>query len=169
MILGDLLRFLSVYMILLFGFSAGNTTKYKYLQTYSDCVSCRLWLLSNMVYVFPSVAVCALMKDSPEDERNKNLGLGSSIDVKATECSKPSYNDIRFTILEMFKFAIGMGDLQFTDNVEYMAVFYILLISYIVLTYILMLNMLIALMGFTVERLSGQSETIWNLQVRRFI
>uniref|UniRef100_A0A3Q2DCU8 Transient receptor potential cation channel subfamily V member 1-like n=1 Tax=Cyprinodon variegatus TaxID=28743 RepID=A0A3Q2DCU8_CYPVA len=164
MILGDLLRFLSVYMILLFGFSAGNTTKYKYLQTYSDCVSCRLWLLSNMVYFFPSVAVCALMKDSPEDERNKNLGLGSSIVVNATECSKPSYNDIRFTILEMFKFTIGMGDLQFADNVEYMAVFYILLISYIVLTYILMLNMLIALMGFTVERLSGQSETIWNLQ-----
>ncbi|XP_015259487.1 PREDICTED: transient receptor potential cation channel subfamily V member 1-like, partial [Cyprinodon variegatus] len=131
MILGDLLRFLSVYMILLFGFSA---------------------------------AVCALMKDSPEDERNKNLGLGSSIVVNATECSKPSYNDIRFTILEMFKFTIGMGDLQFADNVEYMAVFYILLISYIVLTYILMLNMLIALMGFTVERLSGQSETIWNLQ-----
>lgn len=58
-----------------------------------------------------------------------------------------------------------MGDLQFTDHVQYKEVFYILLILYIVLTYILLLNMLIALMGNTVERISKQSENIWNLQV----
>lgn len=58
-----------------------------------------------------------------------------------------------------------MGDLQFTDHVQYKEVFYILLILYIVLTYILLLNMLIALMGHTVERISEESENIWNLQV----
>ncbi|KAL3991362.1 heterogeneous nuclear ribonucleoprotein C1/C2 [Sarotherodon galilaeus] len=62
------------------------------------------------------------------------------------------------------KFTIGMGDLQFTDQVQYKEVFYILLICYIILTYILLLNMLIALMGNTVERISTQSENIWNLQ-----
>ncbi|CAI5692662.1 unnamed protein product [Oreochromis niloticus] len=66
--------------------------------------------------------------------------------------------------LELFKFTIGMGDLQFTDQVQYKEVFYILLNCYIILTYILLLNMLIALMGNTVERISTQSENIWNLQ-----
>lgn len=58
-----------------------------------------------------------------------------------------------------------MGDLEFTDHVQSKEVFYVLLISYIVLTYILLLNMLIALMGNTVERISKDSENIWNLQV----
>uniref|UniRef100_A0A8C8DVS5 Ion transport domain-containing protein n=1 Tax=Oryzias sinensis TaxID=183150 RepID=A0A8C8DVS5_9TELE len=84
--------------------------------------------------------------------------------VETVLCNKPSYNDIGFTTLELFKFTIGMGNLEFTDQVQYKEVFYILLICYIILTYILMLNMLIALMGNTVERISEQSETIWNLQ-----
>lgn len=58
-----------------------------------------------------------------------------------------------------------MGDLEFTDHVQSKEVFYILLILYIVLTYILLLNMLIALMGNTVERISKDNENIWNLQV----
>jgi hypothetical protein len=40
-----------------------------------------------------------------------------------------------------------------------------LLISYIVLTYILLLNMLIALMSRTVEKMSLESTSIWKLQV----
>ena len=59
-----------------------------------------------------------------------------------------------------------MGDLEFTDQVQYKEVFYILLISYIILTYILLLNMLIALMGETVEKISRDSESIWKLQVK---
>lgn len=58
-----------------------------------------------------------------------------------------------------------MGDLEFTDHVQSKEVFYILLILYIVLTYILLLNMLIALMGNTVENISKDNENIWNLQV----
>ena len=72
---------------------------------------------------------------------------------------------MHYTILELFKFTIGMGDLEFTDQVQYKEVFYILLISYIVLTYILLLNMLIALMGNTVEKIANESENIWKLQV----
>ena len=81
------------------------------------------------------------------------------------ESLKPTFNNIRFTALELFRFTIGIGDLEFTDQMEYIEVFYILLISYIMLTYILLLNMLIALMSATVERVSRESESIWRLQV----
>ncbi|KAG5283986.1 hypothetical protein AALO_G00021700 [Alosa alosa] len=68
------------------------------------------------------------------------------------------------TALELFKFTIGMGDLEFTEQYRYKEVFYVLLISYIVLTYILLLNMLIALMSKTVQRTSEESANIWTLQ-----
>ena len=99
----------------------------------------------------------ALIEENPPDHAQSRS--------RAFVCRKPTYNNIRFTALELFKFTIGMGDLEFTDNVQYIEVFYILLISYIVLTYILLLNMLIALMSDTVERVSRESESIWRLQV----
>ncbi|XP_032401525.1 transient receptor potential cation channel subfamily V member 1-like [Xiphophorus hellerii] len=135
MILGDLLHFLCVYIVLLFGFSA---------------------------------AVCTLIDDSPgESPTSGPVPLRRSFNVETFKCEKPSYNDIGFTRLELFKFTIRMGDLEFTDHVQNKTVFHVLLICYIVLTYILMLNMLIALMGKTVERITEQSQTIWNLN--RFV
>ncbi|XP_043975914.1 transient receptor potential cation channel subfamily V member 1-like [Gambusia affinis] len=132
MILGDLLHFLCIYVVLLFGFSA---------------------------------AVCTLIDDSPAGSpTNGPVPLPRSFNVETFKCEKPSYNDIGFTTMELLKFTIGMGDLEFTDHVQNKTVFYVLLICYIVLTYILMLNMLIALMGNTVERMTEQSQTIWNLQ-----
>lgn len=83
------------------------------------------------------------------------------------DCKKPTYKNIQFTIQELFKFTIGMGDLEFTDQFQYQEVFYILLISYIVLTYILLLNMIIALMSKTVENISEKSFSIWKLQVHK--
>ncbi|KAI9536925.1 hypothetical protein NQZ68_030149 [Dissostichus eleginoides] len=133
MILGDLLHFLCVYSVMLFGFSA---------------------------------AIVALIDDSPPAHKNdpNTAARGRGFGVEPFKCEKPSYNDISFTTLELFKFTIGMGDLEFTDLVQYKEVFYMLLILYIILTYILLLNMLIALMGNTVERISEESENIWNLQ-----
>lgn len=131
MILKDIMHFLCVYVVFLFGFSA---------------------------------ALMSLIKDVPPGANNQTLTDVVTIEDIENLCEKPSYNDVRFTILELFKFTIGMGDLQFTDHVQYKEVFYILLILYIVLTYILLLNMLIALMGNTVETISKDSEKIWNLQ-----
>uniref|UniRef100_A0A087XJ40 Ion transport domain-containing protein n=1 Tax=Poecilia formosa TaxID=48698 RepID=A0A087XJ40_POEFO len=117
MILGDLLHFLCVYIVLLFGFSA---------------------------------AVCTLIDDSPGGSpTNDSVPRQRSFNVETFKCEKPSYNDRLH---------------HFTDHVQNQTVFYVLLICYIVLTYILMLNMLIALMGNTVERIKEQSQTIWNLQ-----
>lgn len=119
--------------------------------------------------IFYNTAMVALMYDDAPahlQPKNESLSSGRSLDVGTVPCSKPTYSDLRFTILELFKFTIGMGNLEFTDDVQYREVFYILLISYIVLTYILLLNMLIALMGNTVERISKENINIWNLQVR---
>ncbi|KAM4627088.1 transient receptor potential cation channel subfamily V member 1-like isoform 1-T1 [Polymixia lowei] len=132
MILGDLLRFLFVFAVFLFGFSA---------------------------------AVVTLIEDHPNQKlANGTMAPRRRSGFQSFQCQRPTYNNIRFTTLEMFKFTIGMGDLEFTDHVQYKEVFYILLISYIVLTYILLLNMLIALMGNTVEKISRESEDIWRLQ-----
>ncbi|XP_028321196.1 transient receptor potential cation channel subfamily V member 1-like [Gouania willdenowi] len=107
-----------------------------------------------------SAAIVALIDDSPPGMTNDT----SIMEAVSSACQKPSYNDVSFTTLEMFKFTIGMGNLEFTDQVEYKQVFFILLICYIIFTYILLLNMLIALMGNTVNKTSEQSENIWNLQ-----
>ncbi|XP_048872325.1 transient receptor potential cation channel subfamily V member 1-like [Brienomyrus brachyistius] len=125
MILGDILCFIFVYIVYLFGFSAALVTLIKDSST-------------NMTE-----------SGDPEDNAN---------------CKNLTYRNIQFTILELFKFTIGMGDLEFTDQVQYQEVFYILLISYIVLTYILLLNMIIALMSKTVENISEKSFNIWKLQ-----
>ncbi|XP_029943300.1 transient receptor potential cation channel subfamily V member 1-like [Salarias fasciatus] len=89
---------------------------------------------------------------------------GRSSAAEPFQCRKPSFNELRFTSLELFKFTIGMGDLEFTQQVRSTPVFYVLLSSYVLLTYVLLLNMLIALMGDTVQRTSRQSQDIWNLQ-----
>lgn len=82
------------------------------------------------------------------------------------ECVQPTYRNISYTTLQLFKFTIGMGDMEFTEHYKYKEVFYVLLICYIILTYILLLNMLIALMNRTVENTAMESTSIWQLQVR---
>ncbi|XP_006863327.1 PREDICTED: transient receptor potential cation channel subfamily V member 1 isoform X2 [Chrysochloris asiatica] len=84
--------------------------------------------------------------------------------VPGCRTSDSSYNSLYSTCLELFKFTIGMGDLEFTENYEFKPVFIILLLAYVILTYILLLNMLIALMGETVNKISQESKNIWKLQ-----
>ncbi|XP_053474427.1 transient receptor potential cation channel subfamily V member 1-like [Ictalurus furcatus] len=118
--LGDILRFLFVYIVFLIGFSA---------------------------------AVVTLLHGPKNNSTNVTEG-----------CNKPTFKSISFTTLELFKFTIGMGDLEFTEKYENIHAFYVLLLSYLVLTYILLLNMLIALMSKTVEDMSEKSSSIWKLQ-----
>lgn len=58
-----------------------------------------------------------------------------------------------------------MGELDMIHSAQYPAVFLILLVTYIILTFVLLLNMLIALMGETVGQVSKESKKIWKLQV----
>lgn len=122
----------------------------------------------DLDFLFFFIAFVALIRDPPtvvSAAQNLTADVQLQGGSLTTSVNQLSYSDVRFTILEMFKFTIGMGELQFTDDVRYKEVYHILLISYIVLTYILLLSMLITLMSNTVERLSNQSENIWNLQV----
>uniref|UniRef100_A0A8B9H865 Transient receptor potential cation channel, subfamily V, member 1 n=1 Tax=Astyanax mexicanus TaxID=7994 RepID=A0A8B9H865_ASTMX len=137
MILSDMLRFLFVYIVFLVGFSPAPTSPPTSPPT-----------------------------SSPKTHTNCSRVGGRSLftDPDTSEgCTKPTYKNISFTTLELFKFTIGMGDLEFTDQYQYQHVFYILLIAYIILTYILLLNMLIALMSKRVEKMSKESTSIWRL------
>uniref|UniRef100_A0A8D3D2I7 Transient receptor potential cation channel, subfamily V, member 4 n=1 Tax=Scophthalmus maximus TaxID=52904 RepID=A0A8D3D2I7_SCOMX len=67
-------------------------------------------------------------------------------------------------LLDLFKLTIGMGELDMIHSASYPAVFLILLVTYIILTFVLLLNMLIALMGETVGQVSKESKKIWKLQ-----
>ncbi|XP_066551846.1 transient receptor potential cation channel subfamily V member 1 isoform X2 [Amia ocellicauda] len=132
MILGDILRFLFVYMVFLFGFSA---------------------------------ALVTLIEDVPAERNATEVNrTQTNAQPPPEDCQKPSFNNIIDTTQELFKFTIGMGDLEFTEQYAFKKVFYFLLISYIVLTYILLFNMLIALMGKTVDKISNESKCIWKLQ-----
>uniref|UniRef100_A0AAX7V817 Ion transport domain-containing protein n=1 Tax=Astatotilapia calliptera TaxID=8154 RepID=A0AAX7V817_ASTCA len=139
MILSDILRFLFVYIVFLFGFSA---------------------------------AVVTLLKD-PTADKSPDKELNTTNTTKSPrfllvgleeDCVKPTFSNISYTTLQLFKFTIGMGDMEFIQNYKYIDVFYVLLIFYIILTYILLLNMLIALMNRTVEKLTNETTSIWKLQ-----
>ncbi|XP_027887348.1 transient receptor potential cation channel subfamily V member 1 [Xiphophorus couchianus] len=132
MILSDILRFLFVYIVFLFGFSAAVVT--------------------------------LLIQPPPENRTGKGRQGFFATSKPDTECFTPSYRNISYTTLQLFKFTIGMGDMEFTQEYQYMEVFYVLLIGYIILTYILLLNMLIALMSRTVEKITTESASIWRLQ-----
>ncbi|XP_071194922.1 transient receptor potential cation channel subfamily V member 1-like isoform X2 [Salvelinus alpinus] len=139
MILSDILRFLFVYVTFLFGFSAAVVT---------------------LLMEPESPANNTAQPINSTDGRGRTFFLPTEVD----SCIKPTFRNISHTIMELFKFTIGMGDLEFTEGYQYKEVFYMLLISYIVLTYILLLNMLIALMSRTVEKMSLESTSIWKLQ-----
>ncbi|KAM4546456.1 transient receptor potential cation channel subfamily V member 1 [Fundulus diaphanus] len=138
MILSDILRFLFVYIVFLFGFSAAVVT-----------------LLKKPEHVNRSTT------PTPSPTPKSRIYVPTTPDE---ECVKPGYTSISYTTLELFKFTIGMGDVQFTQDYQYIEVFYLLLIGYIILTYILLLNMLIALMNRTVEQITTESASVWRLQ-----
>lgn len=93
-------------------------------------------------------------------------------DKDHTNCTVPTYPSCRDSetfstfLLDLFKLTIGMGDLEMLSSTKYPVVFIILLVTYIILTFVLLLNMLIALMGETVGQVSKESKHIWKLQVR---
>lgn len=104
-----------------------------------------------------------LIEDDNEGQDTNSSEYARCSHVKR---GRTSYNSLYYTCLELFKFTIGMGDLEFTENYRFKSVFVILLVLYVILTYILLLNMLIALMGETVSKIAQESKSIWKLQVR---
>ncbi|KAF7668888.1 hypothetical protein LDENG_00281230 [Lucifuga dentata] len=158
--LGFLVLCLALSWVNLLYFSRG----YRYLGIYS--VMIQKMILSDILHflfiyvVFLigfSAAVVTLLIEPPKKGRFFEV-------VNGSECVKPTFRNISYTMMELFKFTIGMGDMEFTEKYQYKEVFYILLIGYIILTYILLLNMLIALMNHTVDKITNESASIWKLQ-----
>ncbi|XP_048375098.1 transient receptor potential cation channel subfamily V member 2 [Sphaerodactylus townsendi] len=122
-ILRDLRRFLSVYLIFLFGFA---------------------------------VALFILTSEGLQPAQNNSASVA--------EESKTMYTGLFTTSLELFKFTIGMGELEFHEHMKFNYFVIFLLLLFVILTYILLLNMLIALMSETVNKISGYSQSVWKLQ-----
>uniref|UniRef100_G1PUB5 Transient receptor potential cation channel subfamily V member 1 n=1 Tax=Myotis lucifugus TaxID=59463 RepID=G1PUB5_MYOLU len=125
-------------------------------------LACRIATFWLSFFFFFFKAVVTLI----EDGKNDSVAETTSHRWRGPGCRPPdsSYNSLYSTCLELFKFTIGMGDLEFTENYDFKAVFIILLLAYVILTYILLLNMLIALMGETVNKIAQESKNIWKLQ-----
>uniref|UniRef100_A0A671SF24 Transient receptor potential cation channel subfamily V member 4-like n=1 Tax=Sinocyclocheilus anshuiensis TaxID=1608454 RepID=A0A671SF24_9TELE len=92
-------------------------------------------------------------------------------DKKTCNDSCPKYPECRDAntfsefLLDLFKLTIGIGELDdMLKGAQDPVVFLILLVTYIILTFVLLLNMLIALMGETVGQVSKESKQIWKLQ-----
>ncbi|XP_032902261.1 transient receptor potential cation channel subfamily V member 4-like [Amblyraja radiata] len=95
------------------------------------------------------------------------VGFAAALASLIEEC--PVGTDCPFdgfsaAILELFKLTIGLGDLGMQKHSRFPIFFHTLLVLYVILTFILLLNMLIALMGETVTKISSESEKIWKLQ-----
>uniref|UniRef100_G1LDQ7 Transient receptor potential cation channel subfamily V member 2 n=1 Tax=Ailuropoda melanoleuca TaxID=9646 RepID=G1LDQ7_AILME len=134
-ILRDLLRFLLVYLVFLFGFAVA-------------LVSLSREARAPGVPTGPNVTEAVQPGAGQTDE----------------EGSAPPYGSILDASLELFKFTIGMGELAFQDQLRFRGVVLLLLLAYVLLTYILLLNMLIALMSETVNSVATDSWSIWKLQ-----
>ncbi|XP_025029362.1 transient receptor potential cation channel subfamily V member 3 [Python bivittatus] len=117
-ILHDVIKFIVVYLVFLFGFG---------------------------------VALAALVDSCPEDSKCNEYSVLGSIEI------------------DLFMLTLGLGELDVPKNAKYPILFLLLLISFVILTFVLLLNMLIALMGETVEDISKESEHIWRLQRARTI
>uniref|UniRef100_A0A8C2TVJ8 Transient receptor potential cation channel subfamily V member 2 n=1 Tax=Coturnix japonica TaxID=93934 RepID=A0A8C2TVJ8_COTJA len=129
-ILRDLLRFLLVYVIFLFGFA-------------------------DSVFL---VALFTLMGDAPSLSHNKSVAQMENAGSHAI------YGGLLNVCLELFKITIGMGDLDFHEHARFRYLVILLLLLFVILTYILLFNMLIALMSETVTDISGHSKSVWKLQ-----
>ncbi|XP_037349727.1 transient receptor potential cation channel subfamily V member 2 isoform X2 [Talpa occidentalis] len=134
-ILQDLLRFLLVYLVFLFGFAVA-------------LVSLSREARDPEVPAGPNVTEAVQSRAGKADEE------GSSV----------PYEGILGASLELFKFTIGMGELAFQDQLRFRGMVLLLLLTYVMLTYILLLNMLIALMSDTVNNVAEDSWSIWKLQ-----
>nr|XP_034995206.1 transient receptor potential cation channel subfamily V member 2-like isoform X1 [Zootoca vivipara]XP_034995207.1 transient receptor potential cation channel subfamily V member 2-like isoform X1 [Zootoca vivipara]XP_034995209.1 transient receptor potential cation channel subfamily V member 2-like isoform X1 [Zootoca vivipara] len=117
------------------------------------------FLMVYLIFLFGfSTALVILTGEAPQPVQN-----GSSL-INGDGKDQVKYAGLLQTSLELFKFTIGMGELEFQENLKFNYFVMLLLLFYVIMTYILLLNMLIALMSETVTKLSGYSQGVWKLQ-----
>nr|XP_046206099.1 transient receptor potential cation channel subfamily V member 4 isoform X2 [Oncorhynchus gorbuscha] len=157
----DLFRFLLVYVLFMIGYSSGTVspTAHFFSAVCRPVETEEKATLSSPPVSHVTPALVSLLAVCPGPD-----------EVCPEEGGCPTYPQCRDTdtfsnfLLDLFKLTIGMGDLDMVSSAQYPAVFLILLVTYIILTFVLLLNMLIALMGETVSQVSKESKKIWKLQ-----
>ncbi|XP_033028486.1 transient receptor potential cation channel subfamily V member 2-like [Lacerta agilis] len=117
------------------------------------------FLMVYVIFLFSfSTALVILTGEVPQPAQN-----GSSL-VSSDGKDQVKYVGLLQTSLELFKFTIGMGELEFQEKIRFRYFVMFLLLFYVIMTYILLLNMLIALMSETVTEVSEDGQKIWKLQ-----
>nr|XP_034995211.1 transient receptor potential cation channel subfamily V member 2-like [Zootoca vivipara] len=117
------------------------------------------FLIVYVIFLFSfSTALVILTGEAPQPVQN-----GSSL-INGDGKDQVKYAGLLQTSLELFKFTIGMGELEFQENMRFRYFVMFLLLFYVIMTYILLLNMLIALMSETVTEVSEDGQKIWKLQ-----
>ncbi|XP_026986920.1 transient receptor potential cation channel subfamily V member 2 isoform X3 [Sagmatias obliquidens] len=130
-ILRDLLRFLLVYLVFLFGFA---------------------------------VALVSLSREAWDPGAPAGSNTTEVAGKGDAEGSTAPYEGVLDASLELFKFTIGMGELAVQAQLRFRGVALLLLLTHVLLTYVLLLNMLVALMSETVSSVASDSWSIWKLQ-----
>ncbi|XP_059991872.1 transient receptor potential cation channel subfamily V member 2 isoform X1 [Lagenorhynchus albirostris] len=161
-ILRDLLRFLLVYLVFLFGFAVGKGPP---SPTHSLCpLEAARWSPQAEDPLPISSALVSLSREA----RDPGAPAGSNTTEVAgkgdAEGSTAPYEGVLDASLELFKFTIGMGELAVQAQLRFRGVALLLLLTHVLLTYVLLLNMLVALMSETVSSVASDSWSIWKLQ-----
>uniref|UniRef100_A0A8C6VDQ2 Ion transport domain-containing protein n=1 Tax=Naja naja TaxID=35670 RepID=A0A8C6VDQ2_NAJNA len=120
-----------------------------------------LWhflMLYGILLVGFATALIVLTGGAPHSAHNTSVPLSDDSEDQAV------YSGLLRTALLLFRFTIGMGDLEYNKNVKHSYVAMLLVLLFVILTYILLLNMLIALMSETVTDVSKYSQSVWQLQ-----
>uniref|UniRef100_A0A8C6VCI4 Transient receptor potential cation channel subfamily V member 1 n=1 Tax=Naja naja TaxID=35670 RepID=A0A8C6VCI4_NAJNA len=107
-------------------------------------------------------------------EEGPEAGRGESKEeeARATQrAPRPSYNNLYTTCLELFKFTIGMGDLEFTENYRFKSVFIILLLLVFVFIIFINTGCFFPLSCFCIQRtitILNIENSYWNCIVNSF-
>nr|XP_020820423.1 transient receptor potential cation channel subfamily V member 3-like isoform X2 [Phascolarctos cinereus] len=95
------------------------------------------------------------------------LGFASALSALTSQCLAPGrcpYHSMGSASGSLFKLTLGLGDLSGPEHSKFPVFFLLLLITYVILTSVLLLNMLIAIMTQTVNMAFSRNEKIWRVQ-----
>ncbi|XP_015682664.1 transient receptor potential cation channel subfamily V member 2-like, partial [Protobothrops mucrosquamatus] len=130
-----------------------------YIVMIQKAIICKGWWQSCFFVIrMKDCSLVILTGDAPHPARNESLPLSDDSKDQAV------YSGLFQAALELFRFTIGMGDLEYNEKLKYSDIAMLLVLLFVILTYILLLNMLIALMSETVTNVSEYSQSVWQLQ-----
>lgn len=79
--------------------------------------------------------------------------------------SMPSYRSFPITLFSQFELSVGLIDLPVDHTIATPPIVYVLHCTFSVVSYILLLNLLIAMMSDTHWRVAQERDELWRTQV----